>query len=442
MMQTRRHLVNALCAILLVTCLAAFFYAGWLAPHTGGWDTESEGYIIGRMYQMQRSLTQDNPAGFMGIYRDEVNHFTTAELFLQDAPVTNDIFWTYTHQSGIQGTVAGVINLVLCALKLAPQQRLAVLSFLNVWLFCLLFAAIVFWIYREMGLVAAALCCGGTLFSPWTLCSIGNLYWVMWLYLLPLALGFWLCRTHEQRDRLPRWAYAAIAASVFFRFLCGFEFTSSVLICMEIPVVYYCVKHWGDAAQRKKWLRAALWLGVCGLAAFVGAMLVLCVQSVMHWGGFARALEEILRTVSVRTGAFGSMFDAPGVYGESLAVPISEILRSYLGEYTVTGGLTMRALLCVWAAVTALTAALFAYRRQAALLRRTAVFTLTVLVSLLAPVSWFVLARGHSSIHVGINYILWLLPVLPLLLAHCGWCCHAMQRVAAGQEMLDEEKKQ
>ncbi|MEG2394969.1 MAG: hypothetical protein RSC36_08045, partial [Ruthenibacterium sp.] len=420
MKQTRRRWVDALFALLLITCLTLCFYAGWLSVHTGGWDTESEGYVIGRMYQMQRGLTQSNPAGFMGIYRDEVTHYTTADLFLQDAQVTPDIFWTYTHQTGLQGTAAGVMNLALCALKLPPQSRLAVLSFVNVWLFCVLLAGVCLWVYRELGFVAAALCCAGTLFSPWALCSMGNLYWAMWLYLLPFLLCAWLCRRYESADRLPRWVYPVVAGAVFLRFLCGFEFTSSVLICTEIPVVYYLLKHWDDtenrAAQRKKWLLTGLWLGLWCLVAFAAAMLTLFVQSMLHWGSLARGLEEIFKTVSFRTGAFRSTFNPPGVYGESLAVPLAEILRRYFTQETVTGGLTMGALMLMDTVWVALTAALFAVKKQTRLLLRSAKLFVVTLVAMLAPMSWFILARGHSSIHVGINYVLWLLPALPLLL--------------------------
>ena len=33
--------------------------------------------------------------------------------------------------------------------------------------------------------------------------------------------------------------------------------------------------------------------------------------------------------------------------------------------------------------------------------------------SLLAPLSWYILAKGHSDIHTNLNYILWYLPFIP-----------------------------
>ncbi len=37
-----------------------------------------------------------------------------------------------------------------------------------------------------------------------------------------------------------------------------------------------------------------------------------------------------------------------------------------------------------------------------------------------APLSWFVLAKGHSYIHGALNYVLWYLPFVPLALAVLG----------------------
>lgn len=38
----------------------------------------------------------------------------------------------------------------------------------------------------------------------------------------------------------------------------------------------------------------------------------------------------------------------------------------------------------------------------------------TLAVSLVAPISWFVMAKGHSFIHTHVNYILWYLPFVPI----------------------------
>ena len=41
---------------------------------------------------------------------------------------------------------------------------------------------------------------------------------------------------------------------------------------------------------------------------------------------------------------------------------------------------------------------------------------LVLMFSLSAPLSWFIIAQGHSALHFGLNYVLWYLPLVPFCL--------------------------
>ena len=40
-------------------------------------------------------------------------------------------------------------------------------------------------------------------------------------------------------------------------------------------------------------------------------------------------------------------------------------------------------------------------------------FKYLFLISLLAPISWYILAKGHSSIHLHMNFVLWYITFIP-----------------------------
>ena len=40
-------------------------------------------------------------------------------------------------------------------------------------------------------------------------------------------------------------------------------------------------------------------------------------------------------------------------------------------------------------------------------------FKFLFLTSLLAPLSWFIMAKGHSAIHLHINFVLWYITFIP-----------------------------
>lgn len=405
-------LAGALMFVLLLLCYQSDFV---LAENT--WQTDSEALVIGRMYQMQHGI--DNPGGAMGVFAGDVS---TGLMFLEDLPVENGQYEPYLHQVGLQGTVAAVINRVLCMLRLAPQQRLNVLSMGNLLCFFLVLGAICLWIWRELGALPAALC-ALTLFSPWVTRSAQNLYWVMWLFLLPVAVSAWLCRFFEER-RMPWQAALAMGLCLLARFLCGFEFVSTVLIAMEIPVVYYAAKHWSD---RKKWLRPAFMFGVAGIAAFVLALAAWFGQTVVAYGGdVGAAVNEMLIPIVARTGVGVNALGTAQDIQDILALPLGEVLRTYWQIDYVFGPFSMRGLTMLYALLSAATIAACIGRKKTEALRTNITMLCTVCVSFLAPLSWFVLARGHAGGHFHVDYILWLMPVLPLLLAHVGYCAQSL----------------
>ena len=48
-----------------------------------------------------------------------------------------------------------------------------------------------------------------------------------------------------------------------------------------------------------------------------------------------------------------------------------------------------------------------------AFLRSNLKMRLILMLSFMAPLSWFVIAKGHSAGHYHINYVLWYLPFIP-----------------------------
>ncbi|MEG2037100.1 MAG: hypothetical protein RRZ93_03845, partial [Ruthenibacterium sp.] len=408
-----------------------------------------------RIYQMQMGQDAKNPAGFLGGFDlpTSENHasqcvYDQLGLYFDDTPVTSEQYWAYTHQPGVQGTLWGVMNRALCVLRLPAQTRLHTLHFISVWLLCAALYFVCLWLWHEWGAAAAVLCGAGLLLSSWTLRACASLYWRLWLCFGIFALSAWLCRRYETAEKLSPLGFFCLGAAVCLRFLGGFEFASSLLVCMEVPFVYYLIKHAGAAqrcnrricaalptdapqpkavpgTQRCKWLRAAIYAGFAGFFGFALALLIWFVQLWVHTGTAQRALAELLVPIANRTGVLGA---AQAGYNASLDVSLLELLRLYFCEDTILPGLSVLALLCLYAAVLAVTLCVCLKQRDKAALQLHAARLLAVCTGLLGTLSWLVLARGHASVHPHINYLLWLLPFVPLCLAHIGACAQELCR--------------
>lgn len=415
----------------LITVCAALFVLLGQSADSQTWQYDSEGLVIGRMYQMQTGQNAKNPAGFLGAFDtpDSENDgaacaYDQFGLYVDDVPVTSRQYWVYTHQSGAQGMLYGAANRALCLLELPARARLSVLHFINAWLLCAAVFAICLWAKREWGVVPAVFCGAGLLLSPWTLRAGTNLYWQLWLYLGLFALAAWVARMCAQKKTLSGLGLLALFAALLFRFLCGFEFVSSVLVCVEVPFVYYFAKQCrGGVRACLQWLRAALGVALAGLSAFAAAMLIWFWQLYLHFDSAGRAISEMLAPIANRTGALGA---AQAEYGASLAMPFGEVLRLYMMDDTVLFGVSVLGLLILYGVL--LAGAVFATVKKGekdTIQTHTALLA-AVLTGAAAAVSWLVLARGHAAVHPHINYILWLLPFVPLCCAHIGMCAQTI----------------
>ena len=149
MNSNQKQTVAVKCLLLLgAATLAAFvLFFVWQRSEYTMWQYDSEGLVLGRMYQMQTGQDGGNPAGLLGGFDlpQGQNHgdacaYDQLGYYYDDMPVSAEQYWTYQHQSGLQGTAWGVFNRVLCLLRLQAQTRLSVMRIASAWLFCLMAA--------------------------------------------------------------------------------------------------------------------------------------------------------------------------------------------------------------------------------------------------------------------------------------------------------------
>ena len=209
---------------------------------------------------------------------------------------------------------------------------------------------------------------------------------------------------------------ALLAGTLLLRFSFGFEFVSTILISIEIPVLYYAdhapIKDW------RRWRNLFIWFAVIGLLAFLLMLLVWIKMETAHWGSLSLAMQDILGTIGKRTGAFPYETDDPRI-AESLALSPLKMVWGYICWQPLTAGQSVLRIcaLYILVAVLAVVAAVCKGKEQLTGILRN---WFVLLFAFCAPVSWYVLATGHSLIHMHINHILWMVPFIPLLLAHMG----------------------
>lgn len=389
-----RLLLTALAVLVLSVALALWRHNG-SAYFTGLWDDGSQALVFGRMLQMQQD--QSAPGGFLGSYTGEFGDTQNRYLYRENTPVTPDQYLSYTHQTGLQGLGFGVLNKVFSVWQDNGEARERMLYAANSILFYAVSLGLCIGLWRTFGAPAAVGWMAAVLLSPWVQRGMKDLYWCLWTWLLPALAGLALCAATKRKRITPDWAYFLVFAAVLVRCMCGFEFISTFLILAEIPL-FVC---WVLALGRKRpawgWFMRMVRTGLACLAGVVVALAVWLVQSLLYFGNWADAVDNVvaaaLRHTTGGTATAAAMLDRYFVQGDAIL---------QIGPVGITPP--------VWLAIclaTFVLAAVVLFLRRRALPPEYAGLAALFVLGLAAPVSWMVLAPAHCEPHPHLIPMLW-----------------------------------
>ena len=366
------------------------------------WQMDSESLIWGRVLAAQHEgLFSD--AGLLRRWTWD----TDDELFLADE-MPQDEPTIYMSSSGLQGTVIALFAVLGRALHISNSVIYRLLSVLNTAAFVAVLLLFCRWLYQEVGWLAAIAAFLGMFSYPWVAVSVRNLYWITWSLLLPTVITARWAQAAEQGKRSRGGVYLFIAA--LLRFMCGFEFVSTIMLSAEIPVLYYLLRDWADKAARRRWLRLGVLAGLLQLGAFAGAVLLWMAQLAFYHGDLQAALATMKYTVARRTGLVHSDIPLEQQFLGSLELPRTEVVKMYLFGEPMWGRFSVRAVLLAVFGVTIVNGRLARQPWQ-----KTAREVLFLGACALPPLSWFFLGAAHSDAHRHINFLLWGFPFLPLV---------------------------
>lgn len=322
----------------------------------------------------------------------------------------------YTSQIGLGGTLYGLLSLVISS-KYLPT----VLYSLNSFLLCVTLFVFLKWCLKEFGLISTITVYIFLFFNQWLLVSARNLYWMTFTFFLPFVCSIhFLSKDTNKSVHIKQWCLVAFSV-IFFRAACGFEMISLVMINLEIPVFYYAVKQkWGKC----KFLKIFFALVVSAILGFIICMLLHWIQLIFYCNGdIIEATSSILENIAYRTGiGTKKSVNYVSLINESLMAPKLDVIKMYFNEgKPIVFNWNMDlicyvGLLCMILSLIAPNVSTKIYEKQ----RQLVSLDISILISFLGPLSWFILASAHSYVHTHINYFLWSMPTTLLIAALCG----------------------
>jgi hypothetical protein len=340
------------------------------------------------------------------------------------------LYEPYPSQIGAQGNAFALFDRITPG---DPDDRLGRLHAVAAVLSAATLGLAVVWFDLEFGLFVALAVLGGTVASPWLTVFGGKLFWSLWAFYLPMLMTAFHLRGRPSvgRGALLRLGGVVCAGVLVKTLFSGFEYITTALVMTAVPVVYYALRHgWTGRETRRALLATAVGAGV----AVAAAALVLMAQIGAVTGDPMAGWHHLVDAFERRT--FPSRVRFPLEEGQSASV--LDVLRLYFdAEWSAPGRflpgatrllppavrhVSFGGLLGAFAAASALVGLLGRSRPADRRLVDRALLAATWF-SLLAPLSWFVIFKAHSSVHTHMAELIWHMPFVLFGFAVLGRAC-------------------
>ena len=382
----------------------------------------SDVLIIGKILNADQST---NPNTFMGVYvpPQMVEHdleFEDVEnnenIFFNQKTIENLSYKTYTAQIGIQGTFFLTLHNLFS--NFTPTQQYALFELIMVAFMSLMLSLFSLWGLNEFGIIPASFTILSINLSPWLLTGARSVYWNFWIFFLPFICLLYYFKWSEKNNREKNWIlYLLIFSTIILKSAMGFEYLSTILIMMALPWFYYAAKNKIPFKKFIIQLTKIILTSIASFATSVALLLWKITHSITH--DFHASLIDLQNRVAMRTGVGNTTNLSPEFNQNILSTPLSEVLHTYLFKSRpLIFNLHAIHLLIILLILSILTLSLNKIKAMQS--KRNALLFMTF-ISFLAPLSWLILAKSHSVVHVHINYILFSMPFSILLFTLLGF---------------------
>lgn len=253
--------------------------------------------------------------------------------------------------------------------------------------------------------------------SPWIIAASNNAYWVIWTWFLPPIFSL-LWTTEKQSPKRSLW-FIFLVLSFVIRFCSGYEFVTSLILASSI--IPFVILRMNNSSV--KTIRNA---SILSFRIFLGGIfsffLVLLVHgSVRGKGNIAFGIADIFQKDVLRR-TYGDANQIHTSDSWSLNSNVVDVVNQYFFGWTtnllqinIPGplGVSIPGSYIFILVAGAFSVVLYRFIKQDQLWKK----DLSLLLFCLAiPISWFVLAKSHSAVHVHINFVLWYVFTLGILL--------------------------
>jgi len=343
-----------------------------------------------------------------------VNGFTDKFQFQFDALYSKLNVSSYEIYYSNPGGQAFIYKLIQISTGLDGESIIDLSRMLNSLFSAFTIALFLLWCYRLFGLIPAVTTLTGILMSQWIILYSHNVFYVLGSYFLPFSIILNYIESSRQKGNRD---YSRLFFLLFFllfikNFLGGFEFITVTTLMSIIPFVFYGVlERW----SKKTFINIIFIAFIAVSLSLLFSLVILITQIAIDKGSLNEGINYIIWTLERRSFGINSLYNYEQVdFGKS----ILDVIKDYWHSTIISIGFNVFKMQIIFSQIISLLlfiSAIMILSYKKLRIRDRVYFVpllVTLWISLLSPISWLVIFKNHSQIHMHMNPIIWHMPFL------------------------------
>jgi len=332
----------------------------------------------------------------------------------------------YTSHPGLQGVIFSLFEL---ATNFSPSLNLRLFHGAISLLSAFVLGLFIYWIFKELGAAAGSLTLMFIALSEWMTLFSGNIFWNIWAFYLPLVISslYLMNNSSPENYKHTMFSIMLVIAMYIKCLFTGFEYITTALVMSLMPFVFYAVR---DSWKCSRFLMRSLHASLSLLTGVVAGLLTLIWQIIQVKEGFREAVTTILDAFGKRSIGDPTQYVSEA---DSLKAGLFPVLIQYINGRAIllrqiipikdfSIEISYSALFLLFASLTVLLATYIMRSNIFSATRASSsAIIITTWISVLAPLSWFIIFKAHSYVHTQMNFIIWQMPFTLYGFALCGY---------------------
>lgn len=272
-----------------------------------------------------------------------------------------------------------------------------VMKFICCFLLAIIVISICTIIYKKYSRLMAVVFYITFLLSPWIVVFARNLYWIEFIWFLPMLLSLMISINYKHKKIL----VPCIFFTILIKCLCGYEYITTIMLS---TIVFFVVDFFDEEykEKRKEIFKTTIIVGISCLLAFA---LAICIHGIIRGdGNLQKGIIEIYeKDIVRRTIIDDDNVEVASKYKASKSASAIEVIKLFTSFKTnIILGIEGRffRLMCIG------TIAILVYNiinKKKNSYRDLVMFIMFLSTTL----SWFILGKAHSYCHTHLNFVLW-----------------------------------